>query len=81
MLADFGTKLVPKADPNRPHSRQSRSNYRHPSGFLLRCYVGTAAGFAAGRWIHLRKLKMPITAHGHSKMIEKVGQTTAFHEA
>ena len=51
MLADFGTKLVPKADPNRPHSRQSRSNYRHPSGFLLRCYVGTVAGFAAGRWI------------------------------
>ena len=53
MLADFGTKLVPKADPNRPHSRQSRSNYRHPSGFLLRCYVGTVAGFAAGKWIYL----------------------------
>ena len=50
--SDFGTKLVPKADPRRPHCRQSRSNYRHASCFLLRCYVGTAAGFAAGRWIN-----------------------------
>ena len=49
--SDFGTKLVPKADPRRPHCRQSRSNYRHASCFLLRCYVGTVAGFAAGRWI------------------------------
>ena len=49
--SDFGTHLVPKAGPRRPHCRQSRSNYRHASCFLLRCYVGTAAGFAAGRWI------------------------------
>ena len=25
--------------------------YRHASCFLWRCYVGTVAGFAAGRWI------------------------------
>ena len=61
--SDFGTNLVPKADPRRPHCRQSRSNYCHASCFLLRCDVGTAAGFAAGRWIYIQLLKMCACAH------------------
>ena len=67
--SDFGTNLVPKADPKRPHCRQSRSNYCHASCFLLRCDVGTAAGFAAGRWITQQAAK---TASRQPKMAPRL---------
>ena len=67
--SDFGTNLVPKADPRRPHCRQSRSNYCHASCFLLRCDVGTAAGFAAGRWITQQAAK---TASRQPKMAPRL---------